>query len=49
MKAYNLKEAMDFFLENANGSIICVNDDGEEKECDSFPEAKQFLTEDRNE
>jgi hypothetical protein len=40
-----IEEAMDFFLENSAGSVICVNANGEEKECITFPEAKEFMAE----
>ncbi|EGQ7810310.1 hypothetical protein I6Y99_004351 [Vibrio parahaemolyticus] len=38
----NLTEAMKFFLENSEGSVLCKNEYGNEKECDSFVEAEQF-------
>lgn len=38
----SLSDAMNFFLENSSGSVICVKGD-EEKECRSFPEAKKFF------
>lgn len=42
MKTVNtLGEAMSFFLKNSSDSIICKKD-GEEKKCNSFPEAKEF-------
>ncbi len=41
-KTDNLEVAMNFFLENSEGSIICINGN-KEKECKCFPEAKEFL------
>lgn len=39
------EEAMEWFLSNSSGSIICKNKKGEEKECFSYPEACCFLDE----
>ena len=45
MKTANtLEEAMRFFLNNCTGSITCKKD-GEEKECFSYFEAKNFFEE----
>lgn len=38
----SLEEAMEWFLENHSGSIICQSGD-KEKECFSFSEAKDFF------
>jgi len=45
MKVYSLNEAMQWFLENASGSIVCVRFDGTEKECISYLEATTFYGE----
>ena len=38
-----LNEATEFFLANSKGSVICQKD-GEEKECNSYLEAKAFYS-----
>ena len=37
-----IEEAMGFFLSNSSGSVICKKGN-EEKECDCFPDAKEFF------
>lgn len=40
-----LDAAMDWFLSNAEGSVICVDGEtGQERECSSFIEAQAFYT-----
>lgn len=42
----SLSEAMDFFLANHSGTVICLSADGlKEKECASYPEAEAFYAE----
>ena len=40
---HSLEEATNWFLEHSSGTVICVNQDGERKECATFPEAWQFF------
>ena len=44
-KVYSLQAAMSWFLKNASGNVICVREDGEEKECDCYPVAVKFFEE----
>lgn len=41
-RAHSLGDARNWFLENSSGSIICVNGEGEELECDNYPDAEKF-------
>ena len=41
-KVNNLDKARDFFLSNSSGNIICTDNDGNEKECNCYPEAVSF-------
>lgn len=41
-KVYNLDEAEDFFIVNHSDNVICVKD-GNEKEVECYPEAKEFF------
>ena len=43
--AYNLKEALIFFMENSSGNVLCVKDDGQEEEVSCYPEAEKFFEE----
>ena len=43
VKVHTLSEAMDWFLINCKGSIICVSESGEEKEVDCYPDAEDFF------
>jgi len=38
-------EAMEFFLSNSSGELLCVRDDGEERVVDCYPDAVQFFNE----
>lgn len=42
MKAYSIEEAESFFLHNSEGTVICIKN-GEEKECETYPEAVKFF------
>ena len=42
-KATNLNEAKEWFLENPKGTITCTDDEGREKVCTCYPEAKEFF------
>lgn len=43
MRATTLEEAMKFFMENSSGSITCLNDKGQSRVCNCYPEAKEFF------
>lgn len=47
-KVYSVSEAMEWFLENHSGSVICVKH-GVEKEVSSFGAAKKFFDESQGE
>lgn len=38
----NINEAMNFFLSNSSGSVLCKKN-GTQKECNCFPDAKEFF------
>lgn len=42
MEVFSLSDAMNWFLENSSGSIVCVKN-VEKCECNSYPEAKSFF------
>lgn len=39
---HSLDEAMTWFLQNSGGSVLCIREDGTEKDCISYPEAESF-------
>ncbi len=41
--AYSLEDAETWFLANSSGTVTCVKENGEEKICQSYPEAKAFF------
>ena len=45
MRVYSLAEAIDWFLNNATGSLICVRG-GDEQVCHTADEAKEFYKND---
>lgn len=42
MEIFSLDDAMNWFLKNSTGSIICVKD-GEKQTCNDYPEARKFF------
>jgi hypothetical protein len=38
---YSLSEAMNWFLSNSSGTVICVKGE-EQKECSCYPDAEAF-------
>lgn len=42
-KVKNIQEAMEWFLRNRGKNVICVAQDGTEKECECYPEAEEFF------
>ena len=43
MKVYSKNEARDFFLSNSSGTVTAVDKDGNEKECDCYPDAVKHI------
>ena len=41
-KVNTLEQAKDFFLSHSAGSVVCVNEEGLEKECSVFGDAESF-------
>ncbi len=41
-KANSLEGAMNFFLENSSGTLLCMKE-GENMECSTYPEAQKFF------
>lgn len=44
MKVHSLKEAESFFLQNSEGSVLCVRHDGAFRECECYPDAVEFYS-----
>ena len=42
-KVYSEQEAIAWFLRNSKGSVVAVNEAGEERKVDSFPEAQKYF------
>lgn len=43
-EVYTIKEAEEWFLRNHVGCVICVNNKGEKKEVECYPDAVLFFT-----
>lgn len=41
--ASTLEEALEFFLTHSSGNIMCEKENGEQKECNCYPDAKAFF------
>lgn len=39
----NIKEAENFFLNNASGVCLCIREDGQEFQADTYPSAVAFF------
>ena len=44
MRALSVDEAMNWFLSNAIGELLCERADGDTATVDNFPAAKRFFT-----